>query len=102
MNPDIRFSVRLVVVFLLITMGACKKETPAPHVDLHLPDDLEVSLWAESPMFYNPTNIDVDLRGRIWVAEAVNYRNFNNDSTKALHHGAGDRIMILEDRDGDG
>jgi putative membrane-bound dehydrogenase-like protein len=102
MNPGIRFSVRLVVVSLLITMASCKKEVPAPRVDLHLPDDLEVSLWAESPMFYNPTNIDVDLRGRIWVAEAVNYRNFNNDSTKALHHGAGDRIMILEDRDGDG
>ena len=25
-------------------------------------------------MFFNPTNIDVDARGRVWVAEAVNYR----------------------------
>jgi len=72
------------------------------HVDLHLPSDLEATLWAESPMFFNPTNLDVDLRGRVWVAEAVNYRNFNNDSTKALHHSAGDRIVILEDRDQDG
>ena len=28
-------------------------------------------------MFFNPTNIDVDARGRVWVAEAVNYRDFN-------------------------
>jgi glucose/arabinose dehydrogenase len=53
-------------------------------------------------MFYNPTNMDVDIKGRIWVTEAVNYRNFNNDSTKFLHHPKGDRVMILEDSNGDG
>jgi hypothetical protein len=37
-----------------------------------VPDGLEVTLWAESPLFFNPTSIDVDYRGRIWVAEAVN------------------------------
>jgi putative membrane-bound dehydrogenase-like protein len=78
--------------------------TPSPQepLKLYLPDDLEVTLWAESPMFYNPTNMDVDLKGRIWVTEAVNYRNFNNDSTRFLHHQKGDRVMILEDTDQDG
>ncbi|GEO09675.1 PVC-type heme-binding CxxCH protein [Segetibacter aerophilus] len=71
-------------------------------VDLYLPDDLEATLWAESPMFFNPTNMDVDIKGRLWVTEAVNYRNFNNDSTRFLHHSQGDRVMILEDTDGDG
>jgi putative membrane-bound dehydrogenase-like protein len=71
-------------------------------LDLYLPDDLEATLWAESPMFYNPTNMDVDIKGRIWITEAVNYRNFNNDSTRFLHHSKGDRVMILEDRNGDG
>ncbi|HEX8038442.1 MAG TPA: PVC-type heme-binding CxxCH protein, partial [Chryseosolibacter sp.] len=33
---------------------------------------------------------------------AVNYRTFNNDSTRTLHHEKGDRVMILEDTDGDG
>ena len=70
--------------------------------DLFLPDDLEATLWAQSPLFYNPTNMDVDIKGRIWVTEAVNYRNFNNDSTKFLHHQKGDRVMILQDTDGDG
>ena len=64
--------------------------------ELYVPDDLVAELWAESPMFYNPTNMDVDIKGRIWVTEAVNYRNYNNDSNKLLHHSRGDRVMILE------
>ena len=53
-------------------------------------------------MFFNPTNIDVDARGRVWVAEAVNYRDFNNAKQDPLTHPAGDRILILTDTDGDG
>ena len=53
-------------------------------------------------MFFNPTNIDVDARGRIWVAEAVNYRDFNTAKQGPLTHEAGDRIVILSDTDGDG
>ncbi|WP_343703877.1 PVC-type heme-binding CxxCH protein [Chitinophaga sp.] len=71
-------------------------------LDLYLPADLEATLWAESPMFYNPTNMDVDSRGRLWITEAVDYRNYNNDSLQHLHHTAGDRVMVLEDTDGDG
>ncbi|RRA98558.1 PVC-type heme-binding CxxCH protein [Larkinella rosea] len=69
---------------------------------LYLPDDLEATVWAEAPMFYNPTNIDVDARGRIWVTEAVNYRNFNNKPETRLDHPEGERVMILEDTNGDG
>ncbi len=69
---------------------------------LYLPDDLEATLWAESPMFYNPTNMDVDARGRIWVTEAVDYRDFNNKPDTHLHHPKGERVMILEDTNHDG
>ena len=69
---------------------------------LYLPADLGATLWAESPMFYNPTNIDTDSKGRIWVTEAVNYRFHSNDSTLALHHPKGDRVIILEDTNQDG
>jgi putative membrane-bound dehydrogenase-like protein len=89
-------------LLLLLIAAACGDRKREERSSLYVPDDLEATLWAESPMFYNPTNIDVDYRGRIWVTEAVNYRNFNNDSTKALHHSKGDRVMILEDTDGDG
>lgn len=69
---------------------------------LYLPDDLEATLWAEGPMFYNPTNMDIDAKGRVWVTEAVNYRKFNNKPTERLDHPEGERVMILEDTDGDG
>ena len=59
-------------------------------------DDLEVTLWAKSPQFYNPTNMAIDHKGRIWLTEGVNYRY------KKGRRSAGDRIMVLEDTDGDG
>jgi putative membrane-bound dehydrogenase-like protein len=61
-----------------------------------LPDDLEVTLWARTPLLRNPANIDIDSRGRIWVAEAYNYRRHSGKDP------LGDRIMVLEDTDGDG
>jgi len=65
-------------------------------------DGLEVSLWAAEPNVINPTNIDIDSRGRIWVAEGVNYRLTLGGRKKADYRQAGDRITILEDSDGDG
>jgi len=61
-----------------------------------LPADLEVTVWATSPHLYNPTNIDIDHAGRIWVAEGVNYRRHNG------RRPGGDRIAVLQDTDGDG
>ncbi len=72
------------------------------HAGLYLPKGFTATVWAESPQLYNPTNMDVDSKGRVWITEAVNYRNFNNNSTKFFHHQKGDRVMILEDTDGDG
>jgi putative membrane-bound dehydrogenase-like protein len=66
-----------------------------------LPDQVRAWLWAETPALYNPTAIDVDDQGRLWVAEAVNYRQWNGRNP-GRHHDQGDRIMVLEDRDGDG
>jgi putative membrane-bound dehydrogenase-like protein len=70
---------------------------------LFCPDDMEVTLWAESPMFYNPTNMDIDAKGRVWITEAVDYREFNNKAEGRLNHvGKGERVMILEDTNQDG
>lgn len=68
--------------------------------DLKVYDGLEVALFASEPMFTNPTNISIDSRGRIWVCEAYNYRNHLNPKNPVKEEG--DRIMILEDTDGDG
>ncbi len=54
---------------------------------------------ATEPMLKNPTNIDVDEHGRVWVIEAYNYRPKTNDNPI---NPKGDRIVILEDKDGDG
>ena len=49
----------------------------------------------------NPTAMDVDARGRVWVTEAVNYRQWDGRNPGA-HEEKGDRVVILEDADGDG
>lgn len=94
----------LFIMIYLLIQGCKDAALPQQKIEdaLHVPGDLEVSLWAESPLFYNPTNMDIDYKGRIWVTEAVNYRNFNNDSNHVLHHSLGDRVMILEDTNEDG
>ncbi len=63
-------------------------------------DGLEVTLFAAEPMVRNPTDIDIDERGRVWVAEGVNYRSsFQKWGTLEPK---GDRIVILQDTNGDG
>jgi len=63
---------------------------------LAVPEDLEVSLFAGEPLLASPSDIDVDARGRVWVCEVTNYRG------KKDTRPAGDRILVLEDTDGDG
>jgi len=107
------------LLFLFILICSCgsheNKETASPGKDTlteeqkHLPENalkglsvaegLEVKPFATEPMLKNPTNIDVDERGRVWVTEAYNYRPAINGNPV---NAAGDRIIILEDTNGDG
>lgn len=63
-------------------------------------EGIEVQLFACEPQLLSPTSIDVDHLGRVWVCEAVNYRHFRNPHNEERQ--AGDRILVLEDTDGDG
>ncbi len=63
-------------------------------------DGLQVELFAAEPMVVNPTNMDIDPLGRVWITEAVNYRC--KMFKKPLNRSEGDRIVILTDKDGDG
>ena len=54
-----------------------------------------VQLFASEPMMLSPASIDVDHRGRVWVCEVVNYRKHNGERPE------GDRILIIEDTNGD-
>ena len=64
-----------------------------------LPEGLEVTLWARSPMLANPTNIDFDAQGRLWVNEGVNYRTYNKGGKRRPE---GDRVIVLSDTKGQG
>ncbi len=66
---------------------------------LRVAPGLQATLFAAEPMLKNPTNIDVDARGRVWVCEAYNYRPAINGNPT---HTEGDRIVVLEDQTGDG
>lgn len=69
---------------------------PAEAVDsLNVHPELKVQLFASEPMMASPSSIDIDARGRVWVCEVVNYRKHLGERAE------GDRILILEDTDGD-
>jgi len=72
-----------------------------PAAELNVAAGLEAVDWARSPQLYNPTAMDVDARGRVWVTEAVNYRTWGGRNP-GRRHVEGDRVVILEDTDGDG
>lgn len=60
-----------------------------------VPDGFKVTLFAGEPDVLQPIALALDDRGRVWVAEAHQYPN--------RVKGAGrDRIIVLEDTDGDG
>lgn len=76
---------------------AAASHDPADAIsNLDIGEGLEATLFAAEPVLLSPTNIDIDARGRVWVCEVVNYRGRNGQRKE------GDRILILEDTDGDG
>jgi putative membrane-bound dehydrogenase-like protein len=82
------------------TLTEAQKRLPENAVrNLTITEGVEAQLFASEPIMTNPTNIDVDERGRVWVCEAYNYRNAITGSPAKKE---GDRILILEDTNGDG
>ena len=79
-----------------ITASDSSSHDPADAVDsLTVNPELLVQLFASEPMMASPSSIDIDHRGRVWVCEVVNYRKHLGERAE------GDRILILEDTDGD-
>jgi putative membrane-bound dehydrogenase-like protein len=69
--------------------------TEAFSLDEQLGKDLELTLWAKSPMIHSPVAMDVDPQGRMWVVEDL------LKSEKASK-GVRSRILVMEDTDQDG
>ena len=97
----IRFSL---VVGLAISLGGfCRAaDVPIDHDPakatsyLDVAGGLEVTLFCSEPRMTNPTNIDIDPQGRVWVCDVQNYRGHNG-----LRQ-AGDRILVMQDTAGNG
>lgn len=62
------------------------------------PDGFRVTLFASEPQVQQPVAITTDGRGRLWVAEMYTYAESKVNFETRLR----DRIVILEDSDGDG
>ena len=76
-----------------INTAAHEPEVAVEQLEAH--PECVVQLFASEPMMLSPSSIDIDHRGRVWVCEVVNYRKHNGERAE------GDRILILEDTDGD-
>ncbi len=96
-----RLPLWIVLAALLPTPAAAVQEDADVTDQFVVAEGLSVTLWAESPLMYNPTAMDVDARGRLWVAEAVDYRRWSGRNGGFEREG-GDRIVILEDTNGNG
>ncbi|MEO8494877.1 MAG: PVC-type heme-binding CxxCH protein [Planctomycetota bacterium] len=73
--------------------------TPAEALSrISVPDGFNVSLFAGEPDVNQPIALATDERGRLWVAECYTYAESQTNYETKLK----DRIVILEDTDGDG
>ncbi|MFO0809783.1 MAG: PVC-type heme-binding CxxCH protein [Gemmataceae bacterium] len=78
------------------TKSAVAKLTPQPRPDFTVADGLEITLWAENPLLFKPTQINFDPKGRLWVASSEVYPQVEPGQT------ANDKIIVLEDTTGSG
>jgi putative heme-binding domain-containing protein len=67
---------------------------PPPKFDLG--PGLEINLFAENPLLAKPIQMNFDAQGRLWVASSEVYPQIKPGQV------ANDKIILLEDADGDG
>jgi putative membrane-bound dehydrogenase-like protein len=106
-----RLRAALAFVFSLtsVTQGQATAPATAPTAALppaqaaatmKLPPGFRATLFAGEPDVVQPIAFAFDDRGRVWVAESMSYPNWQPEDTKPQDRH--DRIVILEDADGDG
>src|SRR5437660_9559969 len=59
-------------------------------------DGFEVNLFAADPVLAKPIQMNFDPKGRLWVVSSEVYPQIQPGQT------ANDKVLVLEDRDGDG
>jgi putative membrane-bound dehydrogenase-like protein len=83
-----------------VTAMAAQEPMPASEAaaGMRVPPGFHVTVFAAEPDVQNPIAMAWDPRGRLWVAENYTY----SDQTQKFDFGQRDRVLVLEDRDGDG
>lgn len=98
---------RLKLLSLLILLGlgsglARGQSGPVPLPDavksMTVPPGFRVSLFAGEPDVVQPIAMTTDDRGRLWVVECLSYPDWQTNRNADGR----DRVLIFEDRDGDG
>jgi putative heme-binding domain-containing protein len=97
---------RICVVSALLALGAplfAQRDARVPDPDPELErrtfqvaEGLDVTLFAADPMLAKPIHMNFDARGRLWIAASETYPHIRPGDK------ANDKILILEDTDGDG
>jgi putative membrane-bound dehydrogenase-like protein len=99
MNVCLRLAL-LALPFLAIPAAHAQVEPSKALSTFKVSSGLDLQLWAAEPLLVNPTCMDIDHKGRVWVVESVNYRCTLH--RQPLREARGDRILILEDTRGTG
>lgn len=93
----LRANLALALTISLTSLSHAQYLSPEQALEkLTVAEGLEVKTFASDPEIVSISNIDIDHRGRVWACECVNYRGNRGKRPE------GDRILILEDTDGDG
>lgn len=72
------------------------KMTSVESMNFTVADGFEVNLYAQNPLLAKPINMNFDPQGRLWVASSSIYPQIQPGQV------ADDRVLVLEDTDGDG
>src|SRR5256714_9884001 len=85
---------------VLSTGYSLPADKPVPPNDapakMTVPEGFRVTLFAGEPDIVQPIAFTFDDRGRMWVVECLSYPKWRSDGKGS------DRVVILEDTDGDG
>lgn len=86
----------LVIALPIIAAEPVKAPLPPEQAakEMKLPEGFRATVFAAEPDVIQPISFCIDDRGRLWVAEALNYGEWKPTGK--------DRVIILEDTDGDG
>ena len=102
------------LLLLLTSLSLSASEFPTPYnsepdqakpmpaaeaaAKMRLPPGFKATVFAAEPDVQNPIAMAWDARGRLWVAENYTYA----EGSKKFDLNLRDRILIFEDKDGDG